>query len=62
MTSGLKPGEKIVTNGITKLTDGMEIKPITEEQYKKKIEEAAKLGENQGSASGFADAMGGKKK
>ena len=29
---------------------------------KKKIEEAAKLGENQGSASGFADAMGGKKK
>ena len=62
VTSGLKPGEKIVTNGITKLTDGMEIKPITEEQYKKKIEEAAKLGENQGSASGFADAMGGKKK
>ena len=62
VTSGLKPGEKIVTNGITKLTDGMEIKRITEEQYKKKIEEAAKLGENQGSASGFADAMGGKKK
>ena len=39
----------------------MEIKPITAAQYQKKIDEAAKLGENQGSASGFADAMSGKK-
>lgn len=61
VTSGLKVGDKIVTNGITKLTDGMEIKPITAAQYQKKIDEAAKLGENQGSASGFADAMSGKK-
>lgn len=55
--SGLKPGDRYVTNGITKLSDGMEIKPITPEQYKKKIEESTKLGENQGSAKGFADAM-----
>lgn len=55
--SGLKAGDKYVTNGITKLTDGMEIKPITTAQYQKKIEEATKLGENQGSAKGFINAM-----
>ncbi|MBQ7424068.1 MAG: efflux RND transporter periplasmic adaptor subunit [Prevotella sp.] len=42
VTSGLKAGDKYVTNGITKLTDGMEIKPITPEQYQKKIDEQAK--------------------
>lgn len=56
--SGLKAGDKYVTNGITKLTDGMEIKPITTAQYQKKIEEATKLGENQNSAKGFINAMG----
>ena len=39
---GLKPGDKYVTNGITKLTDGMEIVPITPEQYQKKISDAAR--------------------
>lgn len=61
VTDGLKTGDRIVTKGITKLTDGMEIKPITEAQYQKKIDEAAKLGSNQGNASDFADAMSGKK-
>ena len=42
VTSGLKTGDKYVTNGITKLTDGMEIKPITPEQYQKKISDQAK--------------------
>lgn len=55
--SGLKVGDKYVTNGITKLSDGMEIKPITPAQYQKKIEESTKLGANQNSAKGFADAM-----
>lgn len=55
--SGLKAGDKYVTNGITKLTDGMEIKPITTAQYQKKIEEATKLGEKQNSAKGFINAM-----
>lgn len=55
--SGLKAGDKYVTNGITKLTDGMEIKPITTAQYQKKIEEATKLGENQNSAKGFINTM-----
>lgn len=50
ITSGLRVGDKYVTNGITKLTDGMEIVPITPEQYQKKMSDAEKLGENQGDA------------
>lgn len=41
VTSGLQVGDKYVTNGITKLSDGMEIKPITPEQYQKKIKDQA---------------------
>lgn len=57
--SGLKPGDKYVTNGITKLSDGMEIVPITPEQYQKKIEDATQINAG-GSAKGFVDAMKGK--
>mgnify|MGYP007038202411 CR=1 FL=1 len=42
VTGGLKIGDKIVTNGITKLSDQMEITPITQERYNKKISEQAK--------------------
>lgn len=42
VTSGLKPGDKIVSNGITKLSDQMEIVPITPERYQQKIDEQAK--------------------
>ena len=42
VTEGLKAGDKYVTNGITKLSDGMEIKPITPERYQQKISEQAK--------------------
>ncbi|WP_028911417.1 efflux RND transporter periplasmic adaptor subunit [Prevotella sp. MA2016] len=42
VTAGLKTGDKYVTNGITKLTDGMEIVPITPERYQQKIDEQAK--------------------
>ena len=42
VTDGLKVGDKYVTNGITKLTDGMEIVPITPERYEQKIAEQAK--------------------
>ena len=42
VTSGLKTGDKYVTNGITKLNDGMEIVPITPERYQQKINEQAK--------------------
>jgi len=55
--SGLKAGDKYVTNGITKLTDGMEIKPITTEQYQKKISEATELSKGQGTMDGYKEAM-----
>ena len=42
VTEGLKVGDKYVTNGITKLTDGMEIVPITPEKYQQKIQDQAK--------------------
>lgn len=57
VTSGLKTGDKYVTNGITKLSDGMEIKPISQDQYQKKIADAQKKGAQQGTAKGFIDAM-----
>ena len=42
VTDGLKVGDKYVTNGITKLSDKMEIVPITPERYQQKIQEQAK--------------------
>lgn len=42
VTDGLKVGDKYVTNGITKLNDGMEIVQITPERYQQKIKEQAK--------------------
>ena len=42
VTDGLKAGDKYVTDGITKLSDQMEIVPITPERYQQKIDEQAK--------------------
>ena len=42
VTEGLKVGDKYVSNGITKLSDQMEIVPITPERYQQKIQEQAK--------------------
>lgn len=60
VTSGLSVGDRIVTKGIAKLSDGMKIKPITEAQYEKKIDDAAKLAAKQSTAKGFVDVMKGK--
>lgn len=60
VTSGLNVGDRYVSKGITKLTDGMAIKPITEEQYQKKIDDAANLSKEQGTAKGSVKAMTGK--
>lgn len=57
VVEGMKAGDRYVAKGIASLKDGMQIKPIPEEQYLKKIDDAAKLGENQDKASGFIDAM-----
>ena len=61
VTAGLHVGDRIVLKGITKLTDGQQIKPITLDRYNQKIAEAAKLSESQDNAHAFATAMGGKK-
>ena len=61
VTSGLSVGDRIVVKGITKLTDGQQIKPITVDRYNQKIAEAAKLAETQDNAHEFANAMSGKK-
>ncbi len=58
VTGGLKVGDKYVMRGITKLTDGMEIVPITIQQYEKKIKDAEKLGENQNDAKKLKSALG----
>ncbi len=61
VTSGLHVGDRIVVKGITKLTDGQEIKPITLERYNQKIAEAAELSKSQDNAHEFATTMSGKK-
>jgi len=53
VTDGLKVGDKYVTNGITKLSDKMEIVPITPQRYQEKISEQAKAM----SAGDIVDAM-----
>ncbi|MGI6243987.1 MAG: efflux RND transporter periplasmic adaptor subunit [Prevotella sp.] len=60
VTKGLNVGDRYVSKGLAKLSDGMEIKPISEAQYMKKIKDAEKLGAAQGDASAFAKTMGGK--
>lgn len=57
VTGGIKVGDRIVTKGITKLVDGQKITPVTEEQYQKNIDKAAKLAQKQSTASGFVSAM-----
>ena len=47
ITSGLSVGDRIVVNGITSLTDGMEIKPITEAQYAEKLKKTEAIGADQ---------------
>ena len=60
VTSGLSVGDRIVVKGLTKLTDKMKITPVTLAAYQKSIDDAAKLGAKQSSASGFVGAMTGK--
>lgn len=57
VTGGLKAGDKIVTRGLTTLKDSLEIVPLTEEQYLKKVSDAAKMGKNQSSVDGFINMM-----
>jgi len=57
VTDGLHVGDRYVTNGITKLSDGMEIVPITTARYQQKIEDAEKMSKSQGSTKDFLKTM-----
>lgn len=51
ITSGLNVGDKIVIQGITSLTDGQKITPITEAQYQAKLKKTQAMGADQGDLS-----------
>ena len=51
ITSGLNIGDRIVIQGITALTNGQKITPITEEQYKQKLKKTEEMGADQGDLS-----------
>ena len=44
---GLSVGDRIVVNGISSLTDGAEIKPLTEAQYQAKLKKTEDMGADQ---------------
>lgn len=48
VTSGLSKGERIVVYGVNQLSEGMEIKPISEADYAKKMKKAEELSKVQG--------------
>ena len=60
VSKGLAVGDRYVVKGITKLTDGQTITPITEEQYEQEVKKAEQLGAAQGNAKDFANAMSSK--
>lgn len=60
VTDGLHVGDRYVTKGIAKLSEGMQIQPVTEAEYNKAISDAAQLSKEQSSASGFVKTMQGK--
>ncbi len=51
ITDGLKVGDKFVSKGVTALSDGMEITPLTEKEYQDKINETQAMGADQGDLS-----------
>lgn len=58
ITSGIKPGDRIVIAGISSLQDGMDIKPVTEAQYAAKLKKAEQLGSVQNDAKKLKQAFG----
>ena len=58
VTSGLKVGDRIVLKGISALTDGAEIKGLTEAEYEAKLKKTAELGSSQNDLSKLKEAFG----
>ena len=55
--SGLKAGDRVVISGITTLKDGMQITPITEDQYKEKLKKTSEMGSHQNDLKKFKEDM-----
>ena len=51
ITSGLNVGDSYVVQGITSLTDGQKITPITEAQYEQKLKKTEQMGADQSDLS-----------
>ncbi len=51
ITSGLNVGDSFVVQGITSLTDGQKITPITEAQYEQKLKKTEQMGADQSDLS-----------
>ena len=51
ITSGLNVGDSYVVQGITSLTDGQKITPITEAQYEQKLKKTQEMGADQSDLS-----------
>jgi membrane fusion protein (multidrug efflux system) len=58
VTTGLKVGDRIAVAGVSALSDGMEIKPITEDQYAAKLKKAEQLGSVQNDKDKLMKAFG----
>lgn len=58
--SGLHVGDRYVSQGLSSLSDGMSIKPLTEAQYAEKLKKVEQMGAAQGNLKDFKKAMTGK--
>lgn len=58
VTNGLKVGDRIVLKGISGLTEGTEIKGLTEAEYEAKLKKTAELGSSQNDLSKLKEAFG----
>jgi membrane fusion protein (multidrug efflux system) len=61
VTGGLRAGDRIVVQGIASLTDGVQIKPITEAAAAEKIKKSEEMGAIQGNIGAMKKAFSGKK-
>lgn len=57
VVGGMKIGDRYVSQGTTTLSDGMEIRPITPEQYAAKIKKMQELGAAQGDGKKLKEAL-----
>lgn len=60
ITSGLKAGDRIVLKGVTSLTDGQQIKPVTEKEYEEILKKTEEMGKDQSDLGKLKEDLTGK--